>query len=71
MLISGAHIHRGEIRDSIYTKDTSLSIPLLISPSICPVYMNNPGYATLEIHGGPGSDEGNELTMKNLEISYF
>ena len=47
LLISGAHTHRLELRDSLYS--TNLSVPLISTPSVTPKYNNNPGYATLMI----------------------
>ena len=66
MMVSAAHIHHAQVRDAIYTGDTRMSIPFFISPAICPVYMNNPGYARMEIHNVNG-----KVTMENLRIHWF
>ena len=67
MMISAAHIHHAQLRDAIYTGDQRLTIPFFISPAICPVYMNNPGYAKMEVHK---SSDG-AITMENLKIHWF
>ena len=47
-LVTGAHIHRAEFRDSISMNSKNLSIPFLISQSFSPVYLNNPGYTIVD-----------------------
>ena len=46
---NGAHIHRAEFRDSVSSTHHNFSLPFLVTPSVSPVYMNNPGYTTLSI----------------------
>ena len=48
-LITGAHIHRNEIRSSQSEVFKDLKIPILITQSVTPVYMNNPAYTTLNV----------------------
>lgn len=48
-LISGAHIHRSQVRGPLSSVHHNLTVPLLVTTSITPVYRNNPGYTTLEI----------------------
>ena len=51
VLISGAHIHRSEMRMPMSIKYPDLKIPLLVSQAVTPIYMNNPGYTTIQISG--------------------
>lgn len=48
-LISGAHIHRSQLRGPRSSVHHNLSVPLLVTTSITPIYRNNPGFTTLEI----------------------
>lgn len=50
-LITGAHIHRAGFRDASSSSLPDLNIPIFISPSISPVYQNNPGYTTFDFDG--------------------
>lgn len=50
-LVSGAHIHRSEFRAPISKAHEKIDVPYLITPSITPVYNNNPGYTVMEIQG--------------------
>ena len=45
-LITGAHVHRSEWRapKSVYLKQ---KLPMLVSQSVTPVYLNNPGYSVV------------------------
>ena len=45
----GGHIHSGEIRAPISTEVVDLkNLTLMMTPSISPVFNNNPGYTILE-----------------------
>lgn len=46
---SGAHVHRAEFRDATSKLHPNLSVPLIVSPSVSPVYLNNPSYTTLTV----------------------
>jgi hypothetical protein len=49
-LNTGAHIHRSQYRATESTKFTNVAkIPLLVTQSITPCYMNNPGFTTLTV----------------------
>ena len=45
--MSGAHIHRNEIRASKSSAFEKLNIPIIVTQSLTPVYLNNPAYTTL------------------------
>eukprot|EP00347_Sterkiella_histriomuscorum_P008268 403345729 len=53
----GAHIHWGDIRAPISHEFPDLKVVLLATPSISPIFNNNPGYSVLEL-----SDSNNEVT---------
>jgi hypothetical protein len=60
-LVTGAHIHRAEFRAP---KDGSgIQVPYLITPSISPVYLNNPSYTLLEI-----SKSSLDISMHSLQL---
>jgi hypothetical protein len=43
----GAHIHKNEMRASKSSLFNKLNVPTIVTQSITPVYLNNPGYTTL------------------------
>ena len=45
--MTAAHIHRLEYRRATSTKYPDLAVPMIASPSISPVYDNNPAYTTM------------------------
>ena len=62
-LIIGAHIHQADLRAPMSSKFSDLSIPLLSSPSVSPIFMNNPGYSMLDFNYNDDNDD-------SLEIDY-
>ena len=47
--MTGAHIHRNEMRASKSAGFEKLNVPILVTQSLTPVYLNNPGYTTFVI----------------------
>ena len=62
-LIAGAHVHRAEFKDPIYEKYPDLNLPNIATLSISPIFMNNPGFTTLEIDSAS--------KMQNLVVHSF
>lgn len=65
--LSGSHIHRTEFRDPFSHGHASLSIPFLISPSVSPVYLNNPGFTTMTIR----DSHIQSLKVWSFQLPYF
>jgi predicted glycosyl hydrolase (DUF1957 family) len=47
LMLLGAHVHMGEIRAPKFKDQVNLS--LMMTPSIAPIFANNPGYSILEV----------------------
>jgi hypothetical protein len=62
-LITGAHIHRNELRSSISDIYKNLQIPMLVTQSVTPVYLNNPAYTTLSINQSVQNQESGFLSL--------
>lgn len=45
----GAHIHWGDVRAPISSEFPDLKVALLATPSLSPIFDNNPGYSLLDI----------------------
>jgi len=60
-LVTGAHIHRAEFRAPI--DDSGIRIPYLITPSISPVYLNNPSYTLLNL-----SESSIDINIHSLQL---
>ena len=48
-VVTGSHIHRAEFRSSMSALWPDLDVPFLVTPSVSPVYNNNPGFSFLEM----------------------
>ena len=48
-MVAGAHLHKLDFRVPISREHPGLAVPILVTPSITPVYMNNPGYTVATI----------------------
>jgi hypothetical protein len=49
VLVMGSHIHQAEIRAPASTTYPGLLIPIYLSPSVSPIFFNNPGYSVLDL----------------------
>ncbi len=49
MAVLGAHIHQADILAPMSPAHTQYKLPLFLTPSVSPVYMNNPGYSVMDI----------------------
>lgn len=43
-LIAGSHIHRAEFREPRDSRYPNLKVPIIVTPSVSPVYNNNPTF---------------------------
>ena len=59
--ILGSHIHRGQIRMPQSSRYPELQVPIIVSQSMSPVYMNNPSVTTLQI-----VKENDTFSLKNM-----
>ena len=48
-LVTGGHIHRSEIRMPRSKTFPKVGIPLVVTPSLTPVYFNNPSYTVMDL----------------------
>jgi len=48
-LMTGGHIHQMEFRSAYSYDYTSLNIPLIASPSVTPIYNNQPSFTTFTL----------------------
>ncbi|TNV78753.1 hypothetical protein FGO68_gene3108 [Halteria grandinella] len=54
-MILGAHIHQADIRAPLSTTQPTLKpIPLILTPSVSPIYYNNPGYSIMDFDQNNG-----------------
>jgi len=70
-LVSGAHIHRSQVRNPSSSSYQNISVPLLVTTSITPIYFNNPGYTTLEISLDKRVNKTNHLEFSKLLVHTF
>jgi hypothetical protein len=62
-MLLGAHIHQAEIQAPISTSSPSFALPLILTPSVSPIYFTNPGYTIMDLEK---SDSGKwESNMVN------
>lgn len=59
----GSHIHRVAIKAPLSTNHTGLSLKIFASPSISPVYDNNPGYTFLTL--------GSDLKVEDFHMKFL
>jgi hypothetical protein len=45
----GAHIHAADIRNPYSESYPDLNLGLILTPSVSPIYYNNPGYQIMDI----------------------
>ena len=62
----GSHVHRVALKAPMSSNHTDINLKIYASPSISPVYDNNPGYSFIELDD---SDyKVNEITLKFLRL---
>lgn len=49
VMILAAHIHQADIRAPVSASYPDLSLSMLLTPSVSPIFMNNPGYTVLDL----------------------
>jgi hypothetical protein len=47
--ILGAHIHQADITAPMSTAHPGFTLPMFLTPSASPIFMNNPGYSMVNI----------------------
>jgi hypothetical protein len=47
--ILGAHIHQADIIAPLSTAHPGFTLPMFLTPSVSPIFMNNPGYSIVDI----------------------
>jgi hypothetical protein len=60
--VNGGHIHEAEFRSSRSKDFPDLNVAFLITPSMTPLFYNNPGYTVLDIENG---------LVSNLKMRFF
>jgi hypothetical protein len=48
IFITGAHIHFADLRAPLYSKYPDMNVTMIISPSVSPIFSNNPGYSIVD-----------------------
>lgn len=66
-MMSGAHIHHEQIRITTSSEHPNVKIPMYVSPSVTPVYMNNPAMSFMTLK----KDDQNRLGVQGLNISWY
>lgn len=52
-----AHIHQADVRAPFSANFPDLNLPMFLTPSVSPIFMNNPGYSVIDLHPGAASME--------------
>ncbi len=63
-LLAGAHVHRQEHRMQVSKEYPDLKLPLLITPSVSPVYLNNPAYTIVKMN----SEQVEEVFVRSYQL---
>ena len=63
-MVSGSHIHLADLRVPQYTNFSDLNVFFSITPSVSPIFNNNPGYTVFD------TDNVNGL-IKNFNWRFF
>jgi hypothetical protein len=50
IMVLGAHIHQADIRAPYSATYPDLSLPMFLTPSVSPIFLNNPGYSILDLN---------------------
>ena len=66
--MTAGHIHSHEFRNAKTEYYPDLDIPLMITPSVTPVFKNNPMYQTYEI---AFDNRREEMRISNVKIHAF
>ena len=66
-MISAAHVHRVEFLAPKSSMYPDINVPILISPSVSPIFMNNPAFSRLDI------SESGEIKVHSrfLQLQYY
>jgi hypothetical protein len=62
LFINGGHIHESEFRSSISKNFPDLNVAVLVTPSLTPLFYNNPGYTVADFNKG---------IVSNLHMRHF
>ena len=65
-MLMGAHIHWGDIRAPISTEFPNLDVVIYASPSVSPIFNNNPGYSVMDLNAASG--EVVDLKWRYLQL---
>lgn len=63
-MVLGAHIHEADVRAPISKSFPDLKVVQFATPSVSPIFNNNPGYTIMEIR-----ESSNHISM--MEWRYF
>lgn len=63
----GAHIHRKGVKAPLSNTHPDLDLKIIITPSVCPVYKNNPAYTLAKF----GKSENNKIMIKEITSHNF
>lgn len=70
-MVAGSHIHRTEFRNPMSSKYGQSTVPMLVSESVSPVYLNNPGYSTVKISKDGKTFNGVNIHLYQLQYYIF
>jgi len=76
IVMLGAHVHRMALKAPMRNRDTELADPdkdlkIIATPSISPVYENNPAYTIAEFVTDGGEIQISEVNMHNFNIFLY
>jgi hypothetical protein len=52
-----AHIHQADVRAPFSATYPELNLPMFLTPSVSPIYLNNPGYSVVDLELGAATRE--------------
>ena len=64
-----SHIHKGAIKSPISNNVEDLNFNLIISPSVSPIYENNPAYTSITLETSPYNERS--LAISDLHFNFF
>ena len=67
VFVTGAHIHHELVKIPTASQYSNLKVPMYVSPSVSPVYTNNPGVTTMTL---TKSDDG-KIKVSDLFVDWY
>ena len=70
-LITGGHIHRSEVRMSKSKLYPKVGIPLVVTPTLTPIYFNNPSFTVKDMTKDKRNEDNSALVFEKFFVRAF